>query len=243
MSCLVCSKAPTVRSHLIPRAFAREVQTGKAHAVVRTPNDFTPTQSGIVERNILCASCDNELGKTERIAVEAFRKLRREARTARYGQHTLKDIRGDDILRFVSGTLWKYSLASKQHGRIELGPYQDLLRDVAFSLKQVPRSVDALLIRLKRCDDDDGVFAYRTPKPERREGVRGYRLLVGGVLIFAKIDWQRPSGSSFETASIRGKPDLPYFVLPAQPFEEFQLGAKWAHSGALSEYLDKQEGR
>ena len=43
-----------------------------------------------------------------------------------------------------------------------------------FSHINVPKVIDALLIRLKRHRDDGDVFAYRAPKPDRQEGMNGY---------------------------------------------------------------------
>jgi hypothetical protein len=222
---------------------AREVQVGKEHAYARGPNDFDHTQSGIYERNILCAICDNKLSKAENIAARAFRVIRTKAKISPLGEDVLDDVAGNDILRFVSGVLWKYSVASQQNGMIYLGPYQNVLRDVAFSNKLIPQSIDTLLIRLKRHQDDDDVFAYQAPKPDRQEGVNGYRLLLGGIFIFAKIDKQNPKHGALERCSIRGKPNVPYVVMRAQDFEEYRLSAKLAHSGKLSDYLDKQDGR
>ena len=242
MSCIICGDAPTIKSHLIPRTLAREVQVGKAHAYVRSSNNFDHTQSGIFERNILCKTCDNELGKFENIAATAFRKIREEAKNSALGEYTLRGASGDDILRFVAGLLWKYSVASTKNGRIDLGPYQKVMRDIAFALKPIPTNIDALLCRLKSHNGDDGVFAYRAPKPDRQENVNGYRILVGGIFIFVKIDQQTPRGGALERSSVRGKTNLPYVVLRAQDFEEYLLSASLAHDGRLSAYLDKQDG-
>lgn len=243
MSCLVCGESVTIKSHLIPKAMAQEVQSGKAHAVARATDDFTHTQSGLYEKNILCAECDNKLGAWENTAVKTFRAIRDAAKLSSFGEYVLDGVKGDNILRFVTGVLWKYSVASPENGRIELGPYQNTLRDVAFSRINVPNTIDALLIRLKRHCDDGDVFAYRAPKPDRQEGVNGYRLLVGGVFVFARIDKRAPKHGALERASIRGKSNLPYVVMPAQDFEEFNLPAGLVHSGRLSEFLDKQEGK
>ena len=52
-----------------------------------------------------------------------------------------------------------------------MGPYQNTVRDVAFSRINVPKVIDALLIRLKLHRDDGDVFAYRAPKPDRQEAL------------------------------------------------------------------------
>jgi len=241
MSCLICGTTRTIKSHLIPKAFAREVQVGKAHVLVKKPEDYDCTQSGIFERDILCKDCDNDLGKFENIAAQTFRKIRKSAKGAAVGKYILADSAGDDILRFAAGILWKYSVSSERNGRINLGLYRDILRDIAFSQSPIPASIDALLFRLKTHDQDDGVFAYRTPKPDRQEGVNGYRLLVGGMFMFIKTDKQTPKSHAHTLGSIRGKVDLPYIVLPAQEFEEFSKASNLAQSEPLSAFLDKQE--
>ncbi|VVO95881.1 hypothetical protein PS865_02587 [Pseudomonas fluorescens] len=240
MSCLICGTTPTINSHLLPRTFAREVQVGKAHALARSSDDYDHTQSGVFEQDMLCKNCDNNLGKFENIAAQAFRKIRKSAKDAVVGKYLLTGSKGDDILRFAAGTLWKYSVSSEQNGRIDLGPYRDILRDIAFNQSPIPASIDALLFRLKTHDEDDGVFAYRTPKSDRQEGVNGYRLLVGGMLIFIKTDKQNPKSDAYTLGSIRGKTDLPYIVLPAQEFEEFRKARDLVQSGPLSAFLDKQ---
>lgn len=169
MSCLVCGESVTIKSHLIPRALTHEVQIHKAHAVVRESGDFKYTQSGIYEKHILCAECDNKPGVSENTAVRTFRAIRKAAKLSSFGEYVLESVKGDSILRFVTGVLWKYSVASQENGRIELGPYQNTLRDVTFSSINVPKTIDALLIRLKRHRGDGDVFAYRAPKPDRQE--------------------------------------------------------------------------
>lgn len=216
---------------------------GKAHAFARGSDDFDHTQSGIYERNILCKDCDNELGRWENIAARSFRKIRLESKNDALGENIFEGVSGDEILRFIAGLLWKYSVASKENGRIDLGPYQPLMEGIAFSHQQVPNSIDALVFRLRRYEGDDDVFAYRAPKPNRQEGVNGYRILVGGMFIFVKTDKQTPLGGALERIGIRGKSDLPYVLWRAQDFEEYRLSAKLAHKGRLSDFLDKQDGQ
>ncbi|WP_158177989.1 hypothetical protein [Pseudomonas viridiflava] len=241
MNCLICGTSPTIKSHLMPKAMAQEVQTGKAHAVAKKPDDYVYTQSGIFEREILCANCDNKLGHFENIAVKAFREMRIDAKNINNGEYTLKGTAGDDILRFAAGILWKYSVASEKNGRINLGPYKKILEGIIFNGDPIPSSIDAMIIRLKTHKSDDGVFAYRLPSPDRQELVNGYRLLVGGMFVFIKIDKQSPQGGALKRCSIRGKSELRYAVMPAQNFEEYQIADKLAHSGQLSSFLDKQD--
>jgi hypothetical protein len=223
---------------------AREVQVGEKHIVAYGPKKFEHTQSGLFGKNILCGDCDGQLGALENKAVQAFRNIRKAAKTTPFGEFRLENVSGNDILRFACGVLWKYSVASKEKGRIDLGPYQNIARAVAFSEVDVPPAIDAVLIRLKRTHDDDDVFAYRAPKPDRQEGVNGYRMLVGGIFIFLKIDKQRPSKGTLTRGSIQGHAYLPYAVMPAQAFEEFRSAAALVHSdGKASAFIDKIQVR
>lgn len=242
MTCLVCGKTPTVRSHLIPRAMAREVQVGTGHAVIKRPGEFIHTQSGLYETSILCADCDNALGRIENIAAKAFRRIRQEAKKLGEGKYWIAGVSGDDILRFLAGVMWKFSVASTRHEKIQLGPYQQIAQELAFSDGLLPDSCDAWLVRLKIKEDDDSVFAYRAPKPDRIHGVNGYRLILGGVFAFVKTDQRKPQWGGLEGHSIKAKADLPYSVEWAQRFPEYRVAASLTHRGKLSEYLDKQQG-
>ena len=241
-SCLICGSTPTIKSHLIPRSMAIEVQVGKAHAVTTINEEVVQTQSGIYEQDILCGPCDNHLGKMENAALKAFRKIREVAANYVDGEYKLNNVKGDDIIRFIAGLLWKYSVASVRNGRINLGPYQTLVKDIAFSTNEVPLVIDALLIRLKTHSHDENVFSYRTPMPDRKEGVNGYRLVVGGMFIFVKLDKQSPKKGILKRASFKGKSFLPYAVMRSQNFEEFKLPAKLLNrESRLSRFLAKQD--
>lgn len=222
---------------------AVEVQSGKAHAVANDSDRLVQTQSGLFERNILCAQCDNKIGVFENTAITAFRKIRDQAKHMPNGQYVLNGFTGDDIVRFVAGLLWKYSVASNGNGRIDLGPYQDELKGIAFCHYPIQSFIDVILVRLKRNREDDGVFAYRAPSPDRQEGVNGYRILVGGMFIFVKLDKRCPRGGALSRFSIRGMARVSYAIQSALDFEEYSIPNAWIKSGKLSGFLDKQDGR
>lgn len=78
MACIKCGKKETIKAHLIPKVFCREIQVGKMHAAgVINSNKFTPTQSGVFDKQILCAKCDGELGELENYAAKTFRIIRK----------------------------------------------------------------------------------------------------------------------------------------------------------------------
>lgn len=197
MPCLICRSAETIRAHLIPRTFAAEVQVGKEHAVVRDADEYLSTQSGIWDRDILCGDCDTRIGKLEGDAKKYLAALRADAAGKPLGLHRLAGIAGDDIIRFLAALLWKYASTKPAFGRIELGPYKQVLEDIAFRGAPIPSSVNAIGFRLLRARGDDGVFAYRTPVPDKKDGVNAMQLMVGGVVFFVKLDRRTPIGDGF----------------------------------------------
>nr|BDT32086.1 hypothetical protein MFMH1_17550 [Myxococcus sp. MH1] len=242
MPCLICGVAKTVHAHLIPKTFAREVQVGKAHAVVRDSGEYEDTQSGIWDRDILCRDCDNRIGRWEGGAKQSLDALRADAVGKPWGLHWLAGVVGDDLIRFLAALLWKYSSTRPALGRIELGPYRAILEDISFRGALVPSSVNAVGFRLLREQGDDGVFAYRTPRLDRKGGVNMVRLMIGGVLFFVRLDQRTPIDAVLREGEIAGRTDLPYWLAPASMFEEFTQGRELVNRGELSLFLDRQEG-
>ena len=245
MACLNCGERKTIRAHLIPRSFAREVQVGKAHAVVRVNGEILKlTQSGIFDTDILCGPCDNHLGSYESYALKALRRVRKAATGFPSDKVlTVTDIDGDKMVRFCAAILWKYSVTSRRNGRIELGPYQGTLKSVIFDNAPIPTQIDAFAFRLVRDSKDDGVFSYRTPRPDRKEGINVFRLMVGGTLFFIRVDKRSLENRVLAPLWLRGQSSMSVLVAPAQFFEEYKSGQKLAHSDSkLSRFLEKQDG-
>jgi hypothetical protein len=245
MSCLNCSSTKTIEAHLVPKVFTKEVIVGRAFAIV-TPNDghrMRPSQRGFSDLEILCAACDNRLGMLERNASEELRRIRKETAHALFGPCPIADFDGDRFIRFCAGLAWKYSITKPRYGRIDLGPYQSILRDIAFSdAMDIPESVDAILLRLRRCDGDQGVFAYRAPLRDCNFGVNLVRFFVGGCLVFLKLDQRLVDDMVLANCWIRGRNGIHVLVAPAEAFEEFIDGKRLIQrNDKLSRFLDKQD--
>jgi len=243
MTCLICSACPTIKSHLIPRVMATEVQVGKAHAfVLPSRPGYLESQSGLWDSSILCGHCDSSIGRFEESTAQAFVSLR----NAGVGVQELKVVSAeqapDVTLRFYAALLWKYAVARRELGKIDLGPYKSELQRVAFEGAPIPNFFDAVLMRLRLSPDDAGVFAYRAPKPDRKEGLNMYRVMVGGVLAFVKVD-QRPwANPLFTGIALSNATTTRALVVAAQNFEEFKVSQALAHGDSrVSAFLDKQD--
>ena len=243
MPCVNCGHANTIRAHLLPQVFCKEVQVGKAHATSVLKNgSFHPSQSGTFDPGILCANCDNKLGALENYASTVLADIRQDAVGKPDGTYVAPPILSDDILRFCAGILWKCSITNNSFGRINLGAYQERLRQVAFREANVPASLDAVMIRLRLSSADDSVFAYRAPSPDRKFGVNLYRLVVGGVLFLIRLDQRSIEDCNLRLLWLRGVEQVKYLILPASHFEEFRIPQDLvATNPKLSLFLEKQE--
>lgn len=244
MNCLVCGMSPTIKSHLIPRVMAVEVQVGTAHAIVASDQDYRESQSGLMDRNILCGPCDSAIGRFEGSTAKAFKSLRNAGIGVRDGSLVSTEQVPDVTLRFYAALLWKYAVARRDLGQIDLGPYKYELQKIAFEGAPIPDFFDAALMRLRLNSDDVGVFAYRVPRLDRKNGVNMYRILVGGVLAFVKVDRRSWGNTPLGEIALGSAINTRALVMAAREFEEFKIPQHLAHHDSrLSRFLDRQDAR
>jgi hypothetical protein len=243
MPCIRCGNPKTIKAHLLPQVFCKEVKVGTSFAsMVNDSGSFSLTQSGVFDKNILCKECDGKLGKNEKYAAEAFRLIRQKSVGNYNGTALLANQDKEKILRFVAGILWKYSITQKEYGRIDLFGFQEDVKRIAYEEIEIPTWFDALLFRLKIHPNDDGVFAYRAPLPDKLDRVRIYRFMVGGILFFVKVHNKKMRNDPTQQNWLSQEDDLQYVIAPANMFEEYKILKDIAfNSEPLSSYLDKQD--
>ncbi|TDY02418.1 hypothetical protein [Thiohalophilus thiocyanatoxydans] len=244
MPCSKCGEKNTIRAHLIPQVFCKEVQTGKSHATaVKTDGSFHPTQSGTFDKNILCATCDGELGRLEEYAAIVFANIRKGSINRGFGIKECHGIDKDKILRFCAGILWKYSITSEEYGKIDLYSYQDEIKKIAFGEIEIPSWFDVALVRLLIHKQDDEVFAYRAPLNLKKQNVRLYNFMLGGMVCLVKANKKKMNfGDELSKILLNQEGELRYLLAPAEVSEEYRLSKQLANeSSRLSAFLDKQD--
>jgi hypothetical protein len=218
--CLCCGATPTIRAHLIPQAFAREIRDGdQTFALTKgmTPA-FRPIQNGVFDDTILCRECDNRLGTNEKYAFETFKTLR-EATISKLNTHVgVSPISGDRLIRFAAGISWKFCTTKPEYGRIDVGLYADVLKQIAFDEATIPTSIDMIMVRLKALRFEHHFF--RAPKPDRQHGVNFVRLTLGAFLMLLKIDKRNSPNISLPEIWMRGRSEVVFPVLPMDIYEE-----------------------
>lgn len=243
MSCVRCGNYKTIKAHLIPQVFCKEIQVGKAHAAgIRKNGRFFPTQSGTFDKDILCESCDGQLGVLEEYASKVLRSARRSCVGRTFGIKLIDEVEKEKIYRFCAAILWKYSITQKSYGRINLHGYQDDVQRIAYGEIEIPDWFDVAMFRLQVHVFDDGAFAYRAPLVDKKDRVRLYRFMLGGFLFFVKVHRKRMRDPTLSKLWLSNPGAMRFVLIQAQFFEEFQLSRALAFtSEGLSEFLDRQE--
>lgn len=205
-TCRICGGSPTIKAHLIPESFIKEIQvsrtSGEQHLIVEAddgPTRKSPT--GWFSQDILCQPCDGRLGVYENEALKLFRRLRvrkigKKTGTSsviREGAYPFRVRDTDEFIRFACGILWKYgSTSPSTPGYITLGPFLDILADVCFRNGAVPDTVDVAIERdltsFAAFTDPTDVYYYRNPSMGVRGGRRVAWFSVAGFIVYVRLD-------------------------------------------------------
>lgn len=223
MPCLHCGASKTIDAHLIPKAFVMEVKSERSeqHLIVHDGSARPKvSHTGVYDPTILCADCDNLLGRHEAYAYTMLQSLRHH--TFEAGKVvSVQDLQGDTLVRFAAGLAWKYAVTTPARGRIDIGPYPAILRQIALAGSPIPAEIDLAMARILELDGD--VYYYRTPIPDRKEGVNVVRFCVGGFLFFLKIDKRRPGPMLPPDCWLRGSTSGSFITVPGEYVEEAQM--------------------
>ncbi len=244
MACHNCNNPNTIKAHLVPRVFCREVQSGTSHALHDpSRSHFTKSQSGVWDDSILCSKCDNTLGVYENYAHKMLSMIR----TSKIGSSgqilTIGDVDRDSIMRFLAGILYKFSLTTRVILRINLGRYQEVCRAISLANAPIPPCLEVLAFRPILFAGDDSVIAYRTPSPDRKYGLNIYRMMIGGMVFLIKLDKRKiestPLIKDFKMLIGDNDREFSYAVAKAEFFEDCYLPAiSILQNQQLSQYLD-----
>lgn len=242
-SCNNCGSDKTIRSHLIPRAFCVEVLKGASHAAQVTQNSpFTISQSGVIDKSILCGDCDGILGEYENYVFTLCQNFRHHTPMEIHKFFEIPDANIETIMRFCAGIIYKYSLTTPRQGKIQLGRYQEVLRNFIFNKSDpIPSELGLFIFRPMRFPDDHEVWAYRAPKDDRKNDLNYFRMMMGGLIFFVFLDkrlgYRSPDVKNFVK---KGSKTLSIATVSAFDFEEYTIPQKLAFTpGKLSDYLDK----
>jgi hypothetical protein len=124
--CAVCGHPKTVNSHVIPRALAREIRADCKDLTILSSGVKKPkfSQSGLVDRALLCSAHEAITGELDRYGVDFIRRVRKE-RNLHRDRFQIDNPEPGKLLRFATSIVWRAVVSA--HGnanRDDLGPLE-----------------------------------------------------------------------------------------------------------------------
>ena len=213
-SCRFCNcRSSLLKAHIIPEAFFRRLRDrDRPPLLVSGREGQMPKRSpiGVYDKGILCSGCEKQFLSVDSygtdVILSSFQKyfspIHIEGKIAAFRSDTLNT---KMMLRFLLSLLWRASVSTQPfYERVLLGPYED---EALGLLKQpessIPSAFDAVLSRWEEVGADHlpsrGIL---NPYRERWDGVNTYRLYLGEVVAYVKVD-KRPFSKPFSRLSLQ----------------------------------------
>ncbi|PTW45092.1 hypothetical protein C8J25_108184 [Sphingomonas faeni] len=221
MGCILCGDGETVRSHIIPRAFAHDVRDGAKHVVTGSRFEKVPrtSQSGFFSSTMLCSTHENLTAPIDKYAIEFVRRV-----TDGWVDRTstsalaIANPRPDLLRSFALLTIWR-EVHSGTEGTLSLGPYEQVIRNHLFDGGASPDWAIVVqrtnFVTPGRGAIDFNLHPYRVRFADRA----GWMLTVAGVGFFVVSD-RRGLPSRFQDWRVDCLDPAPVTISEPLPFTE-----------------------
>jgi len=140
--CVICGSTETVRSHLLPAAFGRDLRGNGANFWIGSAErpGKTISQSGVFDE-FLCNTHEAQIHDYENYAIEFIRdfSLSQAEIDARAFRRDGTD--NESLIRFVCSVLWRFHHSARPEAQdVDLGEWEPNIRNVTFggSVYQAP---------------------------------------------------------------------------------------------------------
>ena len=221
MACTICGELKTVRSHIIPKAFAIDIRAGAPHILAASLSHIgaKPMQGGPFSDHLLCHAHESLTAAVDKYAVEFVRRLNSEWRH-RGGTEVLEVVNPQPELlkRFALLTIWR-EVCAKQVPGLSLGPYTATVGAYVFedgTAPDWPVIVQRTNFTLPgKGAIDFGVHPYRVRFADRG----GWAFTVAGAAFFVVSD-QRGLPSIFSEWAVDRHNPARVTVSDATPFTD-----------------------
>jgi hypothetical protein len=220
-----CESTEFIDAHIIPRGFARDMMGDNKHNLLISKANVRPTQHGVYDNQLLCATCDGALGDLDNAALAVCRRFDDEHQIIAGDCFVLENVDGDMFAKFVLSVLWRASISTRpEFASTSLGPYEEIAGEVIFGarpLTDIP-SYQLMVGRYRPGKGFDPARNYSAPaRSKYLVGLNGWGFSLHGFKIMAKLD-KRPLPADLRPAIVNGNTQL---------------------TGALVDYLSTVEGR
>jgi hypothetical protein len=224
-----CESTRLIEAHIIPRCFAVYIGgNNPAGGNVQltqhgSANAWPPL--GEYDTGILCAACDQRLGKLDGYFYDVCRRFERDA--IRVGRHyEMASVDCDRVARFFWSLIWRASITDRAtFAEVDLAEHGEAVRDLVFgdiSLAAEKR----FQVAIERFESEhvDVSRIYSPPRPGELGGFVGFGFMFVGFRVFAKVNEQPFPGPA--SSVLNGRSML---CVPIRRFEgtpEFEATAE-----------------
>lgn len=199
MQCRLCGReGKLVKAHAIPEAFFRKLREGKQNPILVSGSSGRTKRSpiGVYDDGILCALCEGKFGLLDSYGVDViqnriddwFKPVHANGQPAAF---QAEQVDQDRLLRFLVATLWRASVSTHSfYKRVALGPYEGEAADVVTSPNEPLSSSFGAVLSRWYVDQDSALAlgGLMDPFAERWAGVNAYRVYLGEVTAYVKVD-------------------------------------------------------
>lgn len=197
--CRLCSQnSNLVRSHIIPNAFFRVLNTGSEVPLLVTNivGEYPKSSpTGVYDRTILCESCEAKFTKIDDYGIDVLLK--------NFDKHfepiidnsnpigfSGKEVKPEMLLRFLVATAWRASVSSQQfYKNVYLDKFESTAAEVIkFPNRPISQAFDAVLSRWAIPEgSEDFTEILMNPFSEDWDGVMYYRFYFGRIVAYLKV--------------------------------------------------------
>jgi hypothetical protein len=188
-----CDSTDLIIAHIIPQAFARDIEAPDGANVTLTLNRNTQTNPrGVWDDKILCKSCDGKIGtRYDNHAIEFFRRfqLMRHNIIQEGTEFSKPQVDCDMLCGFALSVLWRASISTRPECTLTLGPYEDEVREVLFGVKPLSSLSECeIMVQRYRSATTDASKINIYPELAPFDALNAYGFSVGGLRFCVKID-------------------------------------------------------
>jgi hypothetical protein len=200
-----CKNTDLIDAHIIPRGFARDVMGDNKHLLLFSETSLRPSQHGVWDEDLLCATCDNELGKLDAYALNVCRRFHPDEHRGANNWFLMDNVDGDRFATFILSVLWRASISTRPEFRgVSLGPYEAATAEVIFGATPLTSLPSYQLIANRYVGTDTIDLAhYTTPMRVKYDGFKAWCFSLHGFEIVAKLD-KRPFPPEMRWLTVNG---------------------------------------
>lgn len=228
MSCKLCGEdKKLIEAHIIPRSFYKVFKdNGKAPITINDQPGIYPKRSqiGIYDKEILCEDCERIFSTWDDYG---YRFLSQEFKEEGYiYNNDLKiaynfgSFEYENLVMFFLSVLWRAEVSSnKVFYRVQLGPYEKILREVISSRTLGDNQLFS--VALSKFDADASETGILNPDRTEYEGVNHYRLYLGGYMVIIKVTNKQPP-ECFDWLYLKPESDAYCIIRPFKESKEYK---------------------